>query len=103
LRAVHDAPVLEWDAAVRICARACASGGSDLPRAEILLLQSGQGVDLAPESFESLSSDLEIKLFRNLDHLWRQLALVLGEILSRQGLVGEAHVHYLCRMSVGTR
>src|SRR2546428_8925152 len=85
------------------CADSCrylCEWSSSLPRAEILLLQSGQGVDLAPESFESLSSDFEIKLFRNLDHLWRQLALVLGEILSRQGLVGEAHVHDLGRVSV---
>ena len=40
-----------------------------LPRAEVPLLQSGQLVDLAPEGFESLSSNLEIELFRNLDNL----------------------------------
>jgi len=40
-----------------------------LPRAEVLPLQSGQLVDFAPEGFESLSSNLEIELFRNLDDL----------------------------------
>ena len=40
-----------------------------LPRVKVLLLQSGQLVDFAPEGFESLSSNLEIELFRNLDDL----------------------------------
>src|SRR5713101_5323747 len=83
--------------------RPAVRGGSSLPRVQIFLLQSGQNIDFAPESFESLSSDLEIKRLRNLDDLGRQLTPVLAEIFGRQGLVGEAHVHHLSRMSVCSR
>src|SRR5579862_3676657 len=74
-----------------------------IPRREVLLLLRGQRVDRHTHCLELQARDLAVQVDGNPVHGLTQLGTPLHDVLGRERLVREAHVHHARRVTLGGR
>src|SRR2546430_11323320 len=74
-----------------------------LPRLRVRGLLPGHCIDLHTHRGELAPGDVLVELARDRVDLWREVFALRHEVLDRQRLVREAHVHHRGRMSLRSR